>query len=70
MIERTHTLEVVKNRGGFGGLFSLNPILEFDLTEPILVTSTDGVGTKTEFVYKYLGASWFEDWCDLVKSLY
>ncbi len=60
MIERTHTLEVVKNRGGFGGMFSLNPILEFDFTEPILVTSTDGVGTKTEFVYKYLGAQGFE----------
>ena len=59
MIERTHTPEVVKNRGGFGGLFSLNSILSFDLTEPILVTSTDGVGTKTEFVYRYLGASGF-----------
>ena len=54
MIESTHTREVVKNRGGFGGLYALNPILEYDLTEPILVTSTDGVGTKTEFVHKYL----------------
>lgn len=60
MIEETHTIEVVKNRGGFGGMFSLNTVFERDLTEPILVTSTDGVGTKTEFVYKYLGAAGFE----------
>lgn len=61
MIESTHTREVVKNRGGFGGLYALNPILEYDLTDPILVTSTDGVGTKTEFVHKYLGISGFEN---------
>ena len=60
MIERTHTSEVVHNRGGFGGLYAINPLLEYDLTHPILVSSTDGVGTKTEFVYQRIGKTGFQ----------
>lgn len=37
--------------GGFGALFALSPYLQ-DLTEPVLVSSTDGVGTKLEIANK------------------
>ena len=36
--------EVVGDIGGFGGLFAFEPR---DLRDPILVSSTDGVGTKS-----------------------
>ena len=40
-VERTRRPEVISDIGGFGGLFRLMP-----LEEPVLVASTDGVGTK------------------------
>ena len=40
---RTYTPGVVGDIGGFGGLFSL---AGFDMKEPMLVSGTDGVGTK------------------------
>ncbi|MDI6742288.1 MAG: phosphoribosylformylglycinamidine cyclo-ligase [Smithella sp.] len=42
-IKTTARKEVVSGIGGFGGLFRLNSV---DLKNPMLVSSTDGVGTK------------------------
>jgi len=42
-IKTTARKEVVAGIGGFGGLFRLNTV---DLKNPVLVSSTDGVGTK------------------------
>ena len=42
-IKTTARKEVISGIGGFGGLFHLNSI---DLKDPVLVSSTDGVGTK------------------------
>ena len=45
-VERTHGAEVVQGLGSFGGVFSAKAIAAMD--EPVLVASTDGVGTKVE----------------------
>ncbi|MGH9270087.1 MAG: phosphoribosylformylglycinamidine cyclo-ligase, partial [Ilumatobacteraceae bacterium] len=45
-IERTHGAEVVRGVGSFGGAFSAKALLGMD--DPVLVASTDGVGTKVE----------------------
>jgi phosphoribosylamine--glycine ligase/phosphoribosylaminoimidazole synthetase len=45
-VERTHGAEVVQGVGGFGGVFSAKAIAAMD--DPVLVASTDGVGTKVE----------------------
>ncbi|MBS4914298.1 MAG: phosphoribosylformylglycinamidine cyclo-ligase [Veillonella sp.] len=42
-VKRTYTEGVVGDIGGFGGLYSL---AGFDMKEPMLVSGTDGVGTK------------------------
>jgi phosphoribosylformylglycinamidine cyclo-ligase len=42
-IEKTKTKGVIDTIGGFGGLFDLS---EFHIKEPVLVSGTDGVGTK------------------------
>lgn len=42
-IDRTHRPEVLSQIGGFGGLFSL---AQHKYEEPVLVSGTDGVGTK------------------------
>jgi phosphoribosylformylglycinamidine cyclo-ligase len=44
-VRRTYTPAVLSDTGSFGGLFSLKDVLAG--TEPVLVASTDGVGTKT-----------------------
>ena len=44
-VARTHTLNVLGGLGGFGGLFRADFA---GLREPVLVASTDGVGTKTK----------------------
>lgn len=41
-VKKTHRPEVLGGLGGFGGLFALNDKYQ----EPILVSGTDGVGTK------------------------
>ncbi|RMF81056.1 MAG: phosphoribosylformylglycinamidine cyclo-ligase, partial [Nitrospirae bacterium] len=43
-VARTHTPGVIGGIGGFGGLFALPE----GLREPVLVSGTDGVGTKLE----------------------
>ena len=45
-VERTHGAEVVRGVGSFGGVFSAKAIAAMD--DPVLVASTDGVGTKVE----------------------
>ncbi len=42
-IKKTHTAGVVSDIGGFGGLFAPNLT---GMSEPVLVSGTDGVGTK------------------------
>ena len=45
-VEATHDNGVLKGVGSFGGVFSAKAIVELD--DPVLVASTDGVGTKVE----------------------
>ena len=49
-VENTHTSNVMQGLGGFGGLFRL-PIKEFK--SPVLVSGTDGVGTKLELAQNF-----------------
>jgi phosphoribosylamine--glycine ligase/phosphoribosylaminoimidazole synthetase len=45
-VERTHGPDVVRGVGSFGGVISLASLRYLD--DPVLVASTDGVGTKVE----------------------
>ncbi len=45
-VEATHTSAVLGGIGAFGGTFDLSEIVTLD--QPLLVASTDGVGTKVE----------------------
>jgi phosphoribosylamine--glycine ligase/phosphoribosylaminoimidazole synthetase len=49
-VRRTHGGEVVNGVGGFGGVFSAKAIAAMD--DPVLVASTDGVGTKVELAVR------------------
>jgi phosphoribosylformylglycinamidine cyclo-ligase len=48
MVRKTFRPEVVTDIGGFGGLFSFHPK---KYKQPILVSSTDGVGTKLKIAF-------------------
>lgn len=50
MVAETHTQEVVSDIGGFGGLF--RPDLG-GMRKPVLVSSTDGVGTKLKLAFAF-----------------
>jgi len=43
MIQRTNRAEVLSSLGGYAGLFSINTL---KYSDPVLVSTTDGVGTK------------------------
>ena len=43
-VEQTHTRDVLSGVGAFGGALSIRSLKDMD--EPVLVASTDGVGTK------------------------
>ena len=45
-ITATYTPQVLSNTGNFGGLFAIDNLKQ--LQSPVLVASTDGVGTKTK----------------------
>ena len=45
-VEKTHTASVLGGFGAFGGTFDLSEIMT--MQHPVLVASTDGVGTKVE----------------------
>ena len=49
-VESTYTPEVVGSIGGFGGLFSAASFK--DMQDPLLVSGTDGVGTKLELAQR------------------
>jgi len=49
-VERTRTKGVMDGIGGFGGLFNLAPYLG-GMKEPVLVSGTDGVGTKLKLAF-------------------
>jgi phosphoribosylformylglycinamidine cyclo-ligase len=46
-VTRTHNASVLTGLGSFGSLFSLKDAIK-DLRDPVMVQSTDGVGTKTK----------------------
>lgn len=46
LVESTHRREVLGGLGGFSGCFQLPP----GYKEPVLISGTDGVGTKVRFV--------------------
>lgn len=48
-VKTTHNDGVVNDIGGFGGLFSL---AKFSMEEPVLVSGTDGVGTKLKIAFE------------------
>lgn len=52
-VERTHGAAVLRGVGSFGGVFSAAAIKTMD--EPLLVASTDGVGTKVELAARLNG---------------
>ncbi len=47
-VKKTFRPEVLTGLGGFGGLFSLN---KDKYEEPVLVSGTDGVGTKLKLAF-------------------
>ena len=54
LMQRTFTERVVANPGGFGALFSLDydrRLFQLNYRHPILVSSTDGVGTKLKIAF-------------------
>ena len=54
LMQRTFTERVVANPGGFGALFSLDNnkrLFQHNYRHPILVSSTDGVGTKLKIAF-------------------
>ncbi len=48
-VKTTHNDGVVNDIGGFGGLYSL---AKYSMEEPILVSGTDGVGTKLKVAFE------------------
>ena len=49
LVKSTFRSEVVTDLGGFGGLFALN---KDKYEEPILISGTDGVGTKLKIAFE------------------
>uniref|UniRef100_A0A6C0KEH8 phosphoribosylformylglycinamidine cyclo-ligase n=1 Tax=viral metagenome TaxID=1070528 RepID=A0A6C0KEH8_9ZZZZ len=56
IVQSTYNKNVCSDLGTFGGMYSIKDYMT-SMKEPILVSSTDGVGTKSEFLCKYLDHS-------------
>ena len=54
LIKSTYTQGVLSIPGSFGGQFSLDQY-KYTIKSPVLVSSIDGVGTKTRFILNHLG---------------
>lgn len=51
-VKSTYTNRVIANKAGFGGLFDLSSLEEYGIQEPVLVSGTDGVGTKLKLAFE------------------
>lgn len=58
-VKDTYNSSVLNEIGSFGGCFGTKEILEM-YKEPVLVSSIDGVGTKSTLVINYLGVKGYE----------
>ena len=55
-VTSTHNDYVVTDYGGFSGIYDITKFINSqDVKHPVLVSSTDGVGTKTDLVLEVLG---------------
>ena len=55
-VKSTHNPYIISDYGGFSGLYDIGKIIQkLGIENPVLVSSTDGVGTKTELVLQILG---------------
>ncbi len=50
MMSSTFRPEVVRNDGGFGGMFAMGDLAK-SMVDPVLVSGTDGVGTKLKVAF-------------------
>ena len=58
LVKSTYNNNVLNSIGSFGGLFSLGDVIK-EYYEPVLVTSMDGVGTKSIFTIEHCGIEGF-----------
>ena len=55
-VTSTHNEYVVTDYGGFSGIYDITKFISsWEVKNPVLVNSTDGVGTKTDLVLEVLG---------------
>ncbi len=50
-VQSTYTDRVIQSKAGFGGLFDLSGLAELGIKKPVLVSGTDGVGTKLKLAF-------------------
>ncbi len=51
-VKSTYSNRVVESRAGFGGLFDMSNLKEYGIEDPVLVSGTDGVGTKLKIAFE------------------
>ncbi len=51
-VKKTHNENVLKMLSNFGGLYDISKLVEYDIKKPVLVSGTDGVGTKLKIAFK------------------
>ncbi len=50
-VKQTHTANVLQMLSNFGGLFDISTIVQEGIADPVLVSGTDGVGTKLKIAF-------------------
>ncbi len=50
-VKKTHSENVLKMLSNFGGIFDISKIVDSDIKDPVLVSGTDGVGTKLKIAF-------------------